>query len=105
MYWRLRSRISRLKWGDKNTKYFHATAVQRRQGNRILALKIDESNWCREPNALKEHIVDFYQSLYEIVRSRNFGLVIAQCSCIVRGKMNVNLIVTIWMEKVTEAVY
>lgn len=40
MYWGLRLRINWLKWGDKNTKFFHATTIQRRQRNRISMLKL-----------------------------------------------------------------
>lgn len=47
-YWLMRSRISWLKGGNRNTKYFHATTIQRRQRNKISALRIDEE-WCQDP--------------------------------------------------------
>lgn len=40
-YWMMRSRISWLKGGDRNTKFFHATTIQRRQRNKISTLLID----------------------------------------------------------------
>jgi len=30
--------------GDKNTKYFHETTIQRRQKSKMAMLKIDEEN-------------------------------------------------------------
>ena len=39
--WKQRSRIEWLQYGDKNSKFFHATASQRRQKNRIGGL-VDE---------------------------------------------------------------
>lgn len=60
MYLGMRWQINWLKWVDRNTKNFHATAVYRRQRNKISMLKIDEQNWCCEPSMLRQHIVDFY---------------------------------------------
>lgn len=41
-YWAMRSRLNWLSWGDKNTKFFHATTIQRRQRNIIGMLKDDD---------------------------------------------------------------
>ncbi|KAI9118734.1 hypothetical protein K1719_010179 [Acacia pycnantha] len=41
-YWWQRSRISWLKSGDQNTKFFHSSVIHRRQRNKILRLKGDD---------------------------------------------------------------
>lgn len=38
-YWQTRSRISWLKGGDKNSRFFHIITKQRRQRNKIVKLK------------------------------------------------------------------
>lgn len=38
-YWHQRSKISWLKDGDRNSKYFHAVASQRRRSNEIQKLQ------------------------------------------------------------------
>lgn len=65
MYWRLRSRIRWLQWGDTNTNFFHATIIQRRQRNIISMLKNTEDSWMRDIGALKQMTVDFFEELYK----------------------------------------
>ncbi|XP_056173433.1 uncharacterized protein LOC130139772 [Syzygium oleosum] len=104
LYWGMRSRINWLKWGDRNTKYFHATTVQRRQRNKISMLKVDDY-WCREPDALKQHIASFYQSLYESVGNRNFQPILDQCPPLAQEGMNEALEAPVTLEEVKKAVF
>lgn len=46
-YWGQRSRVKWLKWVDKNSIFFHVTAIQRRSRNRIHRIK-DASGQCLE---------------------------------------------------------
>lgn len=104
-YWRMRSQIDWLKWGDKTTKLFHASTIQRRQRNRISLLKIDDHNWCRNPGELKNHISEFYYSLYDSVDPRNFQTVINVCPSIVGSDMNLPFIAPVTLEEVKNAFF
>ncbi|KAK7292750.1 hypothetical protein RJT34_15603 [Clitoria ternatea] len=45
VYWSQRSRIQWLRWGDSNTRFFHASTIQRRARNRILRIQDNNNNW------------------------------------------------------------
>lgn len=91
--------------GDKNTEFFHATTIQRRQRNRITMLKMPNGEWSRDPIRLKQQTMDFFKSLYSIEGARNFQPVVDQCPCPVSNEMNSFLTSPATMEEVKEAVF
>ena len=55
-----------IKWleeGDRNIAYFHSVINVKRANNTIKMLKIDGSN-CWDPNAIQNHIHNFYSELF-----------------------------------------
>lgn len=106
MYWGLRSRVNWLRWGDKNTKFFHATTIQRRQCNRILMLKkIGEEIWIKNPKILKKMTSDFFENLYHSAGPRNFHPVLQQCPSLVINKMNAYLTSEVTLSKIEKAIF
>jgi hypothetical protein len=63
-YWRQRSRISWMKEGDRNTRYFHAFATQRKQKNRISCLLNRHGNWVTQEDELGNLAKDFFKNLF-----------------------------------------
>jgi hypothetical protein len=45
MMWLQRSRITWLREGDRNTKYFHRKAMWRAKKNKIRSLKKEDGSW------------------------------------------------------------
>ena len=50
--------------GDRNTKFFHLSTLERRRRNRILALKNYDNCWIHDTEALKAMVQDFFVNLY-----------------------------------------
>ena len=61
--WRQKSRVTWLKEGDKNTKYFHKVANSHRRHNAIRNLYIN-GVLTLDQEAIKAEILGFYQHLY-----------------------------------------
>ncbi|KAF7142356.1 hypothetical protein RHSIM_Rhsim05G0134900 [Rhododendron simsii] len=68
MYWHQRSRIKWLQMGDKNSRFFHLSTIQRRQRNQIMRLKDKGGIWKSEPKEIAG-----IQDLYEGPPMREFG--------------------------------
>ncbi|KAL5856494.1 hypothetical protein ACOSQ3_003952 [Xanthoceras sorbifolium] len=64
VFWRQRSRVAWLRAGDKNTKYFHAKATQRRKRNRILGLMDEGGVWRDKVEDIESLISNFYSHLF-----------------------------------------
>ena len=51
-YWREKSRVKWLKWGDQNTKFFHARFHDRNKQNKIWKLEDGKGGWCSNPESI-----------------------------------------------------
>ncbi|CAN6204103.1 unnamed protein product [Urochloa humidicola] len=64
MMWLQRSRISWLKEGDRNTKYFHNKARWRAKKNHIKKLKREDGTWCSNQNVMQGMAASFFSELF-----------------------------------------
>lgn len=58
---------SRLKWvqsGDRNTTFYHTTALVRRRRNKVASLKLPSGDWCDDQDVLKVCAADHFKALY-----------------------------------------
>lgn len=104
-YWALRSRIQWLKGGDKNTHFFHASTIQRRQRNRITMLQLDDQQWIRDPPILQDMMASFFSRLYTTYGYRNYEPLLDQCNQIVTREMNDQLTTSLTMDEVRQATF
>jgi len=78
-YWAQRSRINWLQWGDRNTKFFHATTLQRRQRNQINILRDAHQQWVRDPGQIKDMTTNYFSQLYTTSGPRPYDQILEQC--------------------------
>ena len=64
LFWRLKSRIMWLNYGDANTKYFHLKTIQRRSQSRVITLKDDTGLWLNG-ESLTHHIHTTFKKLFQ----------------------------------------
>ncbi|XP_061358833.1 uncharacterized protein LOC133303021 [Gastrolobium bilobum] len=62
--WFQRSRSRWIKYGDRNTRYFHANTVAKRRRNIIDALKNDDGEWVSNVDQLTTLASTFFMNLY-----------------------------------------
>ncbi|KAL7186742.1 hypothetical protein ACSBR2_028466 [Camellia fascicularis] len=67
MYLHQRSRIRWLSYGDKNSAFFHASMIQRRQRNQILKLQTEEGFWLNSDQDIKHHMYGSSRSYLQVL--------------------------------------
>ncbi|KAL5762021.1 hypothetical protein ACOSP7_018285 [Xanthoceras sorbifolium] len=63
-YWRQRSRTLWMKFGNKNTRFFHAKASQRRRKSKILGLMDNNRLWKTKIDDLESVIIGYFGRLF-----------------------------------------
>ncbi|KAL5538116.1 hypothetical protein UlMin_045998 [Ulmus minor] len=63
-YWKQRSKDLWLKYGDKNSKFFHQKASARKSKNSITGLIDQNGKWCEEEEGLAHIIKSYFKSLF-----------------------------------------
>ena len=101
--WRQRFKVMWLKDGDRNTRFFHSKASQRRRRNYITQLYDATGRWCTRQAQVNDTIVDFYQNLFTLANPSNFEEVVDLIPQVVTNKMNEKLVADFTIEEVEVA--
>ena len=64
VYWAMKSRITWLVKGDKNTAFYHTFTLVRRNRNRISCLKDHLGNWINDERKIADFIRNGYSELF-----------------------------------------
>ncbi|XP_057444427.1 uncharacterized protein LOC130736638 [Lotus japonicus] len=64
LLWAQKSRCLWLKFGDRNTRFFHTTTIIRRKRNKIEALIDDGGNLLTDFDVLQDFTVNFFKQSY-----------------------------------------
>lgn len=64
MYWGQKSRLKWLTYGDKNSKFFHATTVQRRNRNKLFRIKNKDGEWVEGQANVMYAIEKYFKEIY-----------------------------------------
>ena len=90
--WRQRSRSLWLSNGDRNTKYFHSRATQRRRRNHIQSLR-DNMGVIHDTNeGMASLLINYYENLFSTSQPMNIDDVVANVSHVVSEDMNKALV-------------
>jgi hypothetical protein len=89
--WRQRSRSTWLKEGDRNTKYFHGRASQRRRRNNIKGVRDQAGIWQDNDDQVARVFLEYYRSLFTSSDPRNIEEAVAPTPQVVTQAMNNSL--------------
>ncbi|KAF7826344.1 ribonuclease H [Senna tora] len=63
--WHKKARCKWIRDGDRNTKYYHTKAINRRKRNKIFMIKNQIGEWTEELPEIKKIITNFFKNLFQ----------------------------------------
>ena len=88
IYWKQRSRVSWLREGDRNTKFFHAKAFARRKKNLIISLKEMDGTLIEQQSDIERVIIQRFSTLFQSSNPNAIEEVVAHIPRVVTEEMN-----------------
>ena len=86
--WYQQSRAQWLACGDRNTKFFHGAATQRKRKNFIKGIRDSHGVWVSDERDVGVVFVDFYTRLFSSSNSLDLECVLAGVQPVVSDSMN-----------------
>lgn len=102
--WHQRSRVRWLKYGDKNTKFFHGTTTLRKRQNFIKGLKDNDGVWQTEEGIVSKMLIDYYVDLFASSNPHNLESILDGIQEVVTGEMNSKLTAPYTVEEMEIAI-
>ena len=88
LFWRQRFRSICLLAGDKNTKYFHQRASQRRRKNHIAGILDDQGRWGKAEDDVARIAENYFKNLFTSATLTNLDIVLDSVYRVVTPDMN-----------------
>ena len=90
--WKQRSKSFWYQSGDRNTRFFHTLASQRRQKNRIMGLEDNSGVWQGSDEDIQSIVLNYFSSVYQSDQPAQFSSVIDAIEKRVTDEMNDSLL-------------
>jgi hypothetical protein len=103
-FWKQRSRVAWLTQGDRNTKYFHGRASQRRRRNYISRLWDERSGWHETNEEMAVLMTEYYNNLFTTSHPPNLDEAVSDIPKVVTEAMNNSLIQDFRADEVEQAI-
>ena len=103
--WQQRSIITWLTARDRNTRFFHLRASQRRRKNSITKLKRPDGQMIEELQEMGDLISTFYKELYTLEGTEDMASVLNTVPAKVTPEMNDQLLAPFEEKEVKEALF
>lgn len=104
-FWGQRSRLKWLKWGDRNSKFFHATTIQRRERNRLQRIKNERGEWIEGQGDIEAAVQGFFNEIYQAADPGTNRDCIQVIPKLVTQDMNETLMKQVTEEEIKQAVF
>ena len=88
IFWRQRSHVSWLSKGDRNTKFYHAYASQRKRANQINGLRDENDVMQSDQLVISNIVVEYFHQLFNSSRPDCVQEVVCQVDSVVTPNMN-----------------
>jgi hypothetical protein len=105
MIWMQRSRVTWLKEGDHNTKFFHKKAAGRSKKNKIKCLKKEDGQITRDKGEMEAMATQFFQDLYSANPSVKPEEVLSMFNLVISDDMNKDLCKPFLEEEISDALF
>ena len=90
--WNQRSRALWIKCGDRNTKFFHATANQRRKTNKIEGIRGANDVWFDQPEDIEREVLEYFSAIFTTASPSSFAASLGAINPLVSDEMNAALL-------------
>lgn len=105
MHWRQRSRAVWLESGDKNTKFFHQKASQRKKRNTIIGLEDDRGVWKEEEFEIGRIVEDYFHLMLSTANPSDIDAISSTLKNVVSPADNQSLLGTFTADEVQKAAF
>jgi exonuclease III len=101
--WRQRAKETWLAQGDKNSKYFHACASQRRRANNIVAITDEGGSLYTSPEEIEKAFLNYFQGVLTTSNPSSMEECTEVIPNVVTDAMNQELLQEVSMDEVCQA--